>query len=351
MKYYPEKKLHNVDALDNKLIFNIIGNYVLESQNDNGTIPSNADGSFDPWDFIESITAINFIGDIGNAEKAFLWLKANQNDDGSWYAKYSSNGDILEKNKPTHFSPYISIGLLHYYKIFLNKEFLKNLWPTVEKALNFSLSLQNKNGTIPWSIDQNGNIEDDYLLTGSSSILKGIECAMAISKILGFSDQEQWKQSYEFLSTAIKNPSGLFDLQKDRSNFSMDSYYPILSGCLSNDEIDKHITHTLVNFYDEGLGIRCVQEEPWVTVAETNEFIIALVMANKKKLAKKILNESLRMSDDKNIPYMGWQHVQNIFWPDERPTWTSAAVLLAADAIFEFTKGSDLFLKNQLDLY
>ena len=68
----------------------------------------------------------------------------------------------------------------------------------------------------------------------------------------------------------------------------MDSYYPILSGCLSNDEIDKHITHTLVNFYDEGLGIRCVQEEPWVTVAETNEFIIALVMANNKKLAKKI---------------------------------------------------------------
>jgi hypothetical protein len=213
---------------------------------------------------------------------------------------------------------------LHYYKIFSNKEFLKNLWPTVEKALNFSLSLQNKNGTIPWSVDKSGNIEGDYLLTGSSSILKGIECAMAIGKILGFSDQDQWKQSYKSLSMAIKNPSGLFDLQKDRSNFSMDSYYPILSGCLSNVEIDKY---------------------------ETNEFIIALVMANNKKLAKKILNESLRMSDDNNIPYMGWQHVQNIFWPDEKPTWTSAAVLLAADAIFEFTKGSDLFLKNQLDLY
>jgi hypothetical protein len=240
---------------------------------------------------------------------------------------------------------------LHYYKIFSNKEFLKNLWPTVEKALNFSLSLQNKNGTIPWSVDQSGNIESDYLLTGSSSILKGIECAMAIGKILGFGVQDKWKHSYESLSIAIKNPSGLFDLQKDRSNFSMDSYYPILSGCLSNVEIDKYIIHTLNNFYEEGLGIRCVREEPWVTVAETNEFIIALVMANNKKLAKKILNESLRMSDDNNIPYMGWQHVQNIFWPDEKPTWTSAAVLLAADAIFEFTKGSDLFLKNQLDLY
>jgi len=48
---------------------------------------------------------------------------------------------------------------------------------------------------------------------------------------------------------------------------------------------------------------------------------------------------------------MGWQHSENIFWPDERPTWTSAAVLLAADTIFEFTKGFNLFLENQSDLY
>jgi len=119
----------------------------------------------------------------------------------------------------------------------------------------------------------------------------------------------------------------------------------------SEDEIEKHIKNTLDNFYDEGLGIRCVQEEPWITVAETNEFIIALVMAKNKKLAKKIFTESLRISDEKNIPYMGWQHSENIFWPDERPTWTSAAVLLAADTIFEFTKGFNLFLENQSDLY
>ena len=53
MKHFPEKKLHDIDALDDKSIFNNIGNYVLETQNNNGTIPSNADGSFDPWDFIE----------------------------------------------------------------------------------------------------------------------------------------------------------------------------------------------------------------------------------------------------------------------------------------------------------
>ena len=84
----------------------------------------------------------------------------------------------IEKNKPTHFGPYISVAALHFYKSFLNKEFLEELWPTIKSAINFSVNLQTSNGTIPWSIDSNGEIEKDYLLTGSSSILKSIECGM-----------------------------------------------------------------------------------------------------------------------------------------------------------------------------
>ena len=41
--------------------YNAIGIYVLNQQLKSGVIPSNDDGSFDPWDFIESITALNFI--------------------------------------------------------------------------------------------------------------------------------------------------------------------------------------------------------------------------------------------------------------------------------------------------
>jgi hypothetical protein len=94
-----------------------------------------------------------------------------------------------------------------------------------------------------------------------------------------------------------------------------------------------------------------VREEPWITVAETNEFVIALVIGNKKNLAKKILLESTLISDENNIPFMGWQYKEKIFWPNEKPTWTAAAMLLAADAVFGYTTASDLFLKNQLDSF
>ena len=102
------------------------------------------------------------------------------------------------------------------------------------------------------------------------------------------------------------------------------------------------------NFYNEGLGIKCVIEEPWVTFAESSEFIISLVKMKRKEDAKKILTEVMNITDSKNIPYMGWQYEENIFWPEEKPSWTAAALILAADTIFEFTAGSDLFTKSQL---
>ena len=42
-------------------------------------------------------------------------------------------------------------------------------------------------------------------------------------------------ESYLLLSQAIQGPIGKFDLTKDRKRFSMDWYYPILSGCLKQN--------------------------------------------------------------------------------------------------------------------
>ena len=41
------------------------------------------------------------------------------------------------------------------------------------------------------------------------------------------------------------------------------------------------------------------------------------------------------------------QFQENIYWPDETPSWTSAACILAADANNRLTSGAGLFLKQQ----
>lgn len=332
-------------------LFQNLGKYIKDIQHESGAIPSDDKGFHDPWDHIESIMGLNFSKELEASKRAFLWLLKNQNLDGSWFAKYK-NEIPVEKNKPTHFGPYISVAALHFYKIFHDKKFLEKLWPSIKLAINFSLNLQTYNGTIPWSIDKNGELENDFLLTGSCSILKSIDCGLAISKILDKkNDVESWTKSYELLSNAIKNPAGKFDLIENRKRFSMDSYYPILSGCLDKEEIKFYLDKTFSNFYVDKIGIKCVIEEPWVTVAETSEFIISLMISGNPDKSLELLIDVLNICDENKIPYMGWQYKEDIFWPNEKPSWTSAALIIAADSVLNFSCASDLFLKNQSVLY
>ena len=346
----PKKfKLHK-DFL-RKEIFEINGAYIKSIQYKSGAIPSNEDGTHDPWDHIESIMGLNIYKDIEASKSAFNWLTHHQNSDGSWYAKYYKR-DAIEKNKPTHFSHYIAVAALHFFRIFKDINFLQSIWSSIELAVNFSVELQQDNGTIPWSINNNNQIENDYLLTGCSSILKSIECGIALSKILNQTENiEKWKKAHLLLSNAIQDPDGKFDLIKDRKRFSMDWYYPILSGCLKQDEKLHYINRIFKDFYLDGIGIKCVIEEPWVTVAETSEFILALMCAGYDDEAKRLLFDVLNISDEEGIPFMGWQYEQNIFWPEEKPSWTAAALMLSADCVLDYSDASDLFISDQRSVF
>jgi hypothetical protein len=89
-----------------------------------------------------------------------------------------------------------------------------------------------------------------------------------------------------------------------------------------------------------------VIEEPWVTVAESCECALALLKIGYADKAKKLLQEVYEISDQNNIPFMGWQYKEEIFWPEEQPTWTAGAMLILLDALFKLTGASNLFLDS-----
>ena len=347
--HLPEQKTHIDLVFSNLDFYQTISDYIASCQSDSGSIPSLKAGMLDPWDHIESIMGLTTLGNIEAAKDGFNWLIKSQNEDGSWYSEFIN--DVPTKlNKQTHFSSYISVGLLHYFLITRDLEFITSIWPSVIKGVDFSIKLQNAKGTIPWCINEEGLPGDDYLITGSSSILKSLECAITLFEIINDPDTtklKSWKVAYKSLRVALRNPDGLFDHKIDRKRFSMDWYYPVLCGAFELNSSKEIIHKTISEFYVEGLGIKCVKEEPWVTVAETNEFVIAAMKAEETDLAIKIFGEALNITDSSNIPYMGWQYVENIYWPDEKPSWTAGAVILAADAIFKFTDGANLFVDQQ----
>ncbi|MEL0239143.1 MAG: phenyltransferase domain-containing protein, partial [Gammaproteobacteria bacterium] len=256
--YYPKEK--NIILSD---YLKILASFIKDCQLESGAIVSNADGSLDPWDHCEAIMGLSTMNQFDSALKGFDWLKETQNEDGSWYAKYDDQSAI-EFHKPTHFSSYITVAAFHYFLITDDKDFLRSLWRVIEKATDFTLNYQIDDGSIYWAVDDKNNIDKDSLITGSSSILKSLECGIAISKILN--QKNNWNDAYLKLRECIRNSPSSFDKKKDRSNFSMDSYYPILCGALDDkDLIDSAISKTLKDFYVDGIGIKCVKNEPWVT--------------------------------------------------------------------------------------
>ena len=127
----------------------------------------------------------------------------------------------------------------------------------------------------------------------------------------------------------------------------MDWYYPILAGIKSKNRINELTSRIKDSFWVKDLGIKCVSDEPWVTVAETSECSIAFKSIGEDEIAAELLKNAISIVDTKGIPYMGWQFNENIYWPEETPSWTSAACILAADSINRLTKAHHLFTKKQ----
>tara|TARA_B100000579_G_scaffold102489_2_gene81571 strand:+ start:942 stop:1949 length:1008 start_codon:yes stop_codon:yes gene_type:complete len=320
--------------------------YILSVQNKDGSIPWEIDEKLDPWDHIEAAMGLSIAKRKEESERAFLWLKEQQLKDGSWYSEYR-NSIPTTKRRETNFTAYIATGLWHYYLIFEDKEFLEKMIPTLSKSLSFILSMQTEDGDIYWAAEEGKEILDDSLITGSSSIFKSLECASAIYKTFKLPDQNI-RSSMEKLKYSLNNNLERYDRNWDsKSRYSMDWYYPIMCGVYDKEKSVKLIESKWSDFIVEGKGCKCVKEEPWVTVAESSELVVALEKIGLSNKAKTLLDSLHQWRDqDDNLYWTGYVYTDKKFWPVEKPTWTAGAILLAADAVYKFTPGSELFSKS-----
>ena len=346
MKKFPNTSHIDPSSLDG---LNHLGKFLDGVQFLSGAIPSNQDGSHDPWDHLEAVMGLSTLGFKNQALNGLHWMAANQNEDGSWYNLYQDEKP-LELNKQTNYASYIAVAVWHFYLLNNDVNFLQDFWEPVKKGILFTLSLQHRNGAIAWNIDKSQKIDEDYLLTGCSSIAKSLECAIAICQVLEHKSFElKWRDAHLKLIVALENPAEIFDLKKDRSRFSMDWYYPILGGINSKERITSLVKMIKTSFWIKGLGVKCVADEPWVTVAETSECSIAFKKIGEDKIALELLLNAIAIVDGQGIPYMGWQFDENIYWPEETPSWTAAACILAADANHQLTSSANLFIKQQFE--
>ena len=320
-------------------------NYILEVQSPEGSICWETNEKLDPWDHIEAGMGLVIGGKEKEAKLAFTWLKENQEEDGSWFAEYR-NGKPSCQRKESNFSAYIATGLWHYYLITKNKYFLEEMFSTLDLAINFVISLQTSFGDIQWA-KENNKILDDSLITACSSIYKSLDCAISIYKILEYDPKHLVKGKQLLKICLLDNPHRFDRSWKSKSRYSMDWYYPVMCGIVINEDANKRIASRWDEFIVDGIGCKCVQDEPWVTIAESSELVVALVSIGEIKKAKEVFSWLHQFKDKKdNLYWTGYVYTDDKYWPVEKPTWTAGAVLLAADSLFEFTEGSKLFLEE-----
>ncbi len=322
--------------------------FLLDTQRDDGEIPWFAGGHSDPWDHVEAAMGLSVGGECGAAVKAYRWLVRTQLADGSWWAGYRGaevdNGERRESN----FVAYFATGVWHHYLITGDRNFLREMWPALERAMRFVLSLQTEHGDIHWAVDAAGRPRQDALLTGCCSIYKSLECAHNIAVTLG-RPRPQWLVARNHLGTALRYLPQRFDRTwESKARYSMDWFYPVLAGVLPPAQARARLAGRWHEFVEDGLGCRCVADQPWVTVAESCELVLALLAAGEHAQAVELYSWLHRWRSDDGSYWTGYQLAEDLLWPDEKPTWTAAAILLAADALSEYSPACRLFRQVQL---
>lgn len=333
---------------------------ILHLQRPDGAIPWFNGGVTDPWNHIEAAMGLSILGHYDAAGRAYEWLIQNQLKDGSWWGElgasvpidpdehvFSADETKIEPPiRDTNFCAYIATGVWHHYLITRDADFLARMWPAVSHAIGFVLSLQNSEGDIRWAAPDPRSAADDALRTGCSSIYKSLECAVRIADASG-NPQPHWALARARLGDALRHKPHRFDRTwASKERFSMDWYYPVLSGALQGEAARSHLAAKWDLFVEPGRGCRCVNDEPWVTVAETCELTLAVLASGQPARAMELFSWVHQYRHECGAYWMGYQTVEAIHWPREMPAWTAGAVLLAADALCQVTPAARLFIDS-----
>jgi len=297
----------------------------------NGNVPWTPGQHTDPWNMVEALMAMTLGGRIEEARAGFEWLAGKQRGDGAWHAYYLGE-EIEDPTLDTNVTCYVATGAWHHHLVTGDTAYLRQLWPVVEAAIDFALDFQRETGEIAWRGD---DPDDGALLTGSSSIHHSLKCAIAIAERLGH-ERPDWELSLGSLAISIAHRPDVF-LDKDR--WAMDWYYPILGGVLRGYPAHARLTKSWGTFVVDNRGSRCVSDRPWVTAAETCELVMSLDAVGGHEHAHMLLRSVQFLRAEGGGYWTGANfegdafHLDGELYPVEQPTWNSAAVVLAANAL------------------
>ncbi len=339
MTAVPEVPLSRLPSLDGVLSAQQVADTaaaIAAMQEPWGAVPWTTGEHVDIWNHVEAAMAMLVGGQVEAAERAYAWVPTMQRADGSWPMKIVGGAPDDERGE-SNMSAYLAVGVWHHWLVQRDLAFVSRYWPSVRAGLDFVVSLQAPFGGIRWT-----PVDDFCLLTGSSSIYQSLRAGVALADLMD-DPQPEWELAGGRLGHAIREHAAEF---ADKSSYSMDWYYPVLGGAVRGEAGRALVASRWDEFVKPGLGIHCVDTNPWVTGAETCELAMALDTLGDHERARTLVADMQHLRERDGRYWTGWVYddparpappdePRDVYWPHEQTTYTAAAVLLAVDALGE----------------
>ena len=320
---------------------------IAAMQEPSGAVPWTPGEKTDVWNHVEGAMAMLVGGQVEAAERAYDWCARTQRADGSWPMEIVV-GEVRDASGETNMSAYLAVGVWHHWLLRHDRGFLDRMWPVVRRGLDFVVGMQLSFGGIAWSQEWDAEgpakVNQDALLAGSSSIYQSLRAGVALAELVD-EPQPEWELAGGRLGHALRRHRDLF---LDKSEFSMDWYYPVLGGAVRGSAADELIERDWDTFVVPGLGIKCVSQNPWVTGAETCELAMSLDALGRHTQAVEQFAAMQHLREPDGRYWTGYVQPDDVFWPDEHTTYTAAAVVLAADELSGTTPAAGIMRGDSL---
>ena len=320
---------------------------IAAMQEPSGAVPWTDGEKTDVWNHVEAAMALMVGGQVAATERVYEWCARTQRHDGSWPMEIVVGG-VKDASGETNMSAYLAVGVWHHWLLRRDRSFVNRMWPVVRRALDFVVGLQLPFGGIAWSQEWDArgpaNVNEQALLAGSSSIYQSLRAGVALAELVG-DPQLDWELAGGRLGHAVRRHRDLF---LDKSQFSMDWYYPVLGGAVRGSDAVALVEERWDRFVVPGLGIKCVEQNSWVTGAETCELVMSLDAIGDHTRAVEQFAAMQHLREDDGRYWTGWVWPDQVNWPHEHTTYTAAAVVLAADELSRTTPASGIMRGDTL---
>ncbi len=298
---------------------------IVAAQLPSGMIPWAPGHHGDPWNHTEAVIALAAGGFEREAAAGLSWLASAVNSDGSFCQYFLANG-IKEPRIDLNCCLYPAVGILAHLLFAGDVSAVRAHMEWFDITTGFVLGYQREDGGFPWAVDPDRKPLVGSLKAGSSAMVIAFDAIEALDELLGRS-RGQIKEAREALVSLIADTPERF---LDKTEWAMDSYYPVLAGAVSGEEARAMLLGLKERHLVDGHGIRALSSSEWVTAAETAEAAMAFVHAGEHDTAEMLLNgiEALRRGDGS---YLTGRVLPSLasFPPGECSTYSAAAVVIA----------------------